>query len=300
MSRRTNSTRTRWDPAAAGPVAWLVGPWDEGEFALALDGMRLPQDSRRLATLDAAWAAAAAAKRPPEVLWLAQPRPGFWPQADVDRLQRAAPLARLVIVAGAWCEGELRTGRKLSGVHRIFWHELPRFWNHSIARWGAGLAPRWSQPLTAAEPHLEPDPRAADAPLHRASCGAPRTVAIDAIDFATFEALAAALAPCGWSAVWTPRGRGALGNAAAGVWDGAQLDPAEVATLAAFAARFDGRPVPVVALVDFPRPEHLALLREAGAAALLGKPYALEALLDALPPTAAAPATPPAVPSSSA
>jgi AmiR/NasT family two-component response regulator len=71
-----------------------------------------------------------------------------------------------------------------------------------------------------------------------------------------------------------------VGAATAGIWDGGQLDRDELTSLRAFCRRFRGAPTPVVALVDFPRPEHLAELREVGAAALVGKPCSLTSLID--------------------
>jgi hypothetical protein len=278
MTTPARSTRTRWDPSALPPVVWFVGPWESAEFAGARPAI-IDAKSCDFASPDTARAALAAGA-PPEVVLLAQPRPGFWPQSEVDALLAAAPLARIVVVVGTWCEGEPRTGRPLVGALRLYWHELPAWWRQSLACRARGFAPHWSQP---------------GGPRTRESSGvgvashdllAGQTIVVDAVDFAVFEALAAALHPYGAASVWAPRGRGELEGAAAGIFDGSQLNSAEVADLRRFCARFDRRLAPVIVLVDFPRAEHFDVLREAGARALRGKPYSVAALAVELARTA--------------
>jgi hypothetical protein len=245
---------------------WLVGDWRQGEFDFVrgtLDGAaRWPI----LATPDEA--AAASLRPPPEVALVAQPRPGDWQQAAIVRLQAALPLARIVIVAGSWCEGERRTGRPLVAAARLYWHELPAWWGRALAHRAAGLAPHWSGTGDAAlTGDQQSSPRAA-----------PAAIAVDSIDHSVFETLADVLKPYGWRCVWTSRGRGEFGDAAVGVWDGGQLDPNDLADLERFCRRFAARPASVVALVDYPRVEHFELIARTGAAALLGKPYSVASL----------------------
>lgn len=59
---------------------------------------------------------------PQAVVWL-QSRAGEFQQAEVAELQTLDPLARPIVVAGCWCEGESRSGRLLTGVTRIYWHQ---------------------------------------------------------------------------------------------------------------------------------------------------------------------------------
>jgi hypothetical protein len=273
--RRDSSQRTRWDPSRAPPITWLIGPWDTAEFAVARPAIT-DADTCDFATPDAATAALTAGAPPPEVVLLAQPRPGHWPQSAVDALQVAAPLARIVIIAGTWCEGEPRTGRPLSGASRLYWHELPAWWRQSLARRERGFAPHWSQ--TRGAKALESGGAGVASPAKLLG----QTIAVDAVDFAVFEALVDSLRPYGSAGVWTPRGRGQLVDAVAGIFDGSQLDPAESTELGRFCERFDRRPAPVIVLVDFPRAEHFDVLREASARALVGKPYPVAALADEL------------------
>ena len=153
---------------------------------------------------------------PPELVLLAQARPGVDEQVLVDRLLAAAPLVRVIVVAGSWCEGELRTGKPLVGVQRIYWHELPGWWRRGLVAWSAGLAPHWAGPIEPAAP----------SPSTVGQVGG-ILVAIDAIDFATFEALEAARAASGLGVRLDAARRTPIENATAGVWDGGQLEPGE-------------------------------------------------------------------------
>ncbi len=226
-------------------------------------------------SLAAAATQLASAETPSEVVLLAQPRPGCDDQTAVDRLHAVAPLTRVVVVAGAWCEGELRTGRVLTGVLRLYWHELVPWWRDALARLAQGASPPWSAPLDNPRatrlPHVNAD--IGEDPLQRS--GPLWTVAIDASDYAVFEALETALAPHGWKAMWTPRHRATqhdCGPFHAAIWDGSQLAPRELQRLAQFFANLpfsrDAESAQwraCIALLDFPRPEHLEMAHAAGA-----------------------------------
>jgi hypothetical protein len=114
-------------------------------------------------------------------------------------------------------------------------------------------------------------------------------LAVDACDFAIFETISFVIADHGWQCLWQPRHRPELwkdeANDAelhAGLWDGGQLDEREQRSLKEFSARLAAHSAPVVALLDFPRPEHLDVARSCGAAALMGKPYGAGCLLGEL------------------
>jgi CheY-like chemotaxis protein len=275
------------DLGVAAPSAMFAGPWRTGEFARlrhALD----PADRWLTATTLAAAAEQLTESAAPELILLAQPRPGCDEQAVVQRLGALAPLTRIVAVAGSWCEGELRTGRPLSGVVRLYWYELLAWWRAALDGRARGRTPPWSEPLD--------DPRAArrlcrklaDPPAHSApSRGA---VVIDAVDYAVFEALSAALAVEGWSSHWRPRHLAGSATATApegapivaGVWDGGQLDGVERQELTRFVENLREQGAPTIALLDFPRGEHFEFARSAGLGAILPKPYELTLLHNAL------------------
>jgi hypothetical protein len=219
------------------------------------------------------------AETPPELVLLAQPRPGCDEQAEIEVLREVAPLTRVVVLAGSWCEGELRTGRPLLGVIRLYWYEFPAWWRACLACLARRESPPWTEPLD--------DVRAGQAsrqvPAMARAAGKPdingALVAIDATDFAVFQSLAASLVAEGWQCAWHPRHRPSLidtaDSLAAGLWDGSQLHAAEAESLGAFCARLKQYEAPVVALLDFPRVDHIEMASTNGAAAVLGKPYSV-------------------------
>lgn len=59
---------------------------------------------------------------PAAVVWL-QTRPGEFRQREIDVVAELDPLARPIVVAGCWSEGEPRSGKPLQGVTRVYWHQ---------------------------------------------------------------------------------------------------------------------------------------------------------------------------------
>ena len=249
--------------------ALFVGPWQTSEFAAAIADLNDGQSCPQFATVSAAAKALMELEVAPELLLLAQTLPGTVLQEDIDRLQKLAPLARIVVVAGTWCEGELRTGQPPRGVLRLYWYELRPWWQAAQRRLAAGLCPSWSQPLD----HFQSGRFCADAMVPTL----PGTIAVDATDISVFESLAAAIQQTGAAAVWA-RSQANF-HATVGIWDGGQLGPSELTRLKEFCAAVDGN---VVALLDFPRIEHVAAVRAAGASAVFGKPYVVQEVLAAL------------------
>ena len=45
-------------------------------------------------------------------------------QSEIEHLRKAAPLARICVIVGSWCEGETRSGTAWPGVERLYRHEL--------------------------------------------------------------------------------------------------------------------------------------------------------------------------------
>lgn len=252
--------------------AIAIGPWHVPEFAPALASIKQGQSSvHELADVEEACTLLTAPDTAPELILIAQRLPGAIRRQQVDRLQQLAPLARIVVVAGSWCEGELRTGDPPLGTLRLYWYELMPWWNAALRRLSAGLCPAWSAPLD----HAQAGRYAIDATIE--NLVVPRSVAIEADDYTVFACLADALAASGSTATWV-RSSDPIG-AAAGIWDGGQLSDRELQQLFRFCQQVEG---PVVALLDFPRVEHVEKARSAGAKAVFGKPYVLEEVLAAL------------------
>ena len=264
--------------APATPSVVAVGPWSIGEFAVTWGTLQRSERLAIAADVDEAIAQIDGAPTPPEIALIAVPRPNEFSDEDLLRLQQAAPLLRLVVVAGPWCAGELRTGTPPTGLIRLYWHELPAWWNAALETVRRGGIPPWSAPL--------PD-RFAGAPFSHSTApnNSPRRrLVVNAADVGVYETMHSVWTPAGWTVEWLPRRRpGRWDNArveipTAGLFDGSQLDAEEARQLEAFCSQMATHDASVVTLLDFPRREHLALVQAAGGATLLGKPYRLEAL----------------------
>lgn len=59
---------------------------------------------------------------PAAVIWL-QTRPGEFRQREIEVVAEQDPLARPIVVAGCYSEGEPRSGKPLQGVTRVYWHQ---------------------------------------------------------------------------------------------------------------------------------------------------------------------------------
>jgi hypothetical protein len=103
---------------SAQPTTWLVGDVDHADFG---DAVRLICEQSRVIPLDDR-------RICPELIVMAQSRPGTVQSEDVERLRRRAPLAGVVSLAGSWCEGETRTGRPLPSAVRLYWYEFEPWW----------------------------------------------------------------------------------------------------------------------------------------------------------------------------
>jgi hypothetical protein len=280
------------------PTLVAVGPWDQAEFAALraeLDPQRQWPTADTLQTLIAAIAAGASdgaaatipsVPLPPELVLLAQARPGVSNQSQLETLRKLAPLTRVVIVAGTWCEGELRTGQPPAGVVRLYWYEFAPWWRAAVAEWKANQTPAWSEPLD----DVRAGQQTAIVKLRERHDVIPTeagVIAVDAVDFAVFETLATVLAPLGWRCEWQPRHRPELvrpTQPVAAIWDGGQLSDGELTSLHEFVRRVhaSNATAPVIVLLDFPRVEHLQAARAAGAAVVLGKPYRIAHLANEL------------------
>lgn len=208
----------------------------------------------------------------PDVVIMAQSRPGQMHPQDVERLHAAAPLSRLVVLAGSWCEGELRSGRPASGVIRVLWHQWqPRL----IPFLQPGAAPipgTWQMPRTAS---LDERFAATVGPCWLRREG---LVAIHTATCASYSALSEACHAAGYATVWfLAADTAAACGVVAALADGIGCD--------ADGVRFLQRvvhchhPAPVIALLDFVRRQDLDVARSVGVAAVIAKPLLVYDLL---------------------
>ena len=129
----------------------LVGDTGRPEFREASVALAAQGRVARFPTAEAAAAALSDGAVVPEVIVLAQAYPGQFSHEAVDRLRRAAPLARVLGLLGSWCEGEMRTGRPWPAAIRTYWHQwLPRC-SRELECLARGECSAWGLPVTATE-----------------------------------------------------------------------------------------------------------------------------------------------------
>ena len=280
-----HSAEDSYDSTSVGAKMQVltVGDWKLREFVAATGDITDARGWSSVTDIDQACQLLQNCQQPPELIFLAQPQPGLFCQEEIDRLQQLVPLTRLVIVAGSWCEGELRTGSPPSGVLRLYWYELAPWWHAAIRRRDAGQCPPWSLPLD----HLQAGRWSFANDL--SSDGSLLSVRIDAADYAVYETLSSALGEYNISSSWQGRNESVASPtqvasaiaapATVGIWDGGQLNACELDRLEQFCRQTNGS---VIVLLDFPRIEHLQQAEAAGAAAVFAKPYIVEEVVAAM------------------
>jgi len=253
----------------------LVGPWTDQEFASALIEISDLKQASYAADCAEAEKLLADSLVNPQLVLLAQSLPGSYRQQEVEALQRAAPLTRIVVVAGTWCEGELRTGAPLKGVMRLYWYELARWWRTATRRVAEGLSPLWSAPFDSSLAGRS------IAQIKNLECRLAGTVVVDSPDYMVYETLSELLQPFGTDVCWNHRLPACdfPHNLIAGIWDGSQLDTNEQEQLESFCQQIHKQCGSTIVLLDFPRSEHWQLASRFGVQAVLAKPYLVDELL---------------------
>jgi hypothetical protein len=274
---------------ACRPTTLLIGDWDRSELGEAVRLLRCRTDLLAVAGIDEAVRLLVGDSGPerewepisPELLVLAQARPGQFSDHDVARLKRRAPLARVLGLLGSWCEGEMRTGTAWPAAQRCFWYQWPARFESELDRVGQGLCPAWGLPETASL-----DERVLWTSTEETSSGR-GTVLIAARSTATAEAVGDACCETGLAAEavrWHGSGGGARpgdgqgsGPLVAAIWEGTQCEADEAERLAEFCAWL--KPTLVVALLDFPRHSSCVRAISAGATGVVAKPFQLDDLV---------------------
>jgi DNA-binding NarL/FixJ family response regulator len=207
----------------------------------------------------------------PDAIVIAQAYPGQFSAEAVDRLRRRAPLARIIGLLGSWCEGETRTGQPWPASVRVYWHQWQPTAAQELQLLAAGGCATWALPATASEEERV----LARAEQH----SEPRQgrIAIHAPQFDMGDWLASACGTRGYETVRLKRvGLEELGEVTAAVFDATHCLGGELDALRRLAGAIS--PAPLVALLDFPRVEDCTRASDAGAAAVLAKPFLLEDL----------------------
>lgn len=111
------------------PTIWIVGSWHEAIFADAAACMHSHAACHCFECSVAAIKSSSFDRSFPSAIILLQARPGQFASDDVERLHAHQPLARLIVLTGPWCEGELRSGHRLPGITRVPW----RSWQNRLS-----------------------------------------------------------------------------------------------------------------------------------------------------------------------
>lgn len=254
------------------PAVLLLGSTDRPEFVEARKVLESLAQVISVPDFDAAASVSADGEPAVDLIVLAQTYPGQFPAEAIERLVRQAPLARVVVLVGSWCEGETRSGRPWPGAVRVCWHQWPPRCHQELSRLLEGLCGSWSLPPTAAEE--ERFMALADAPL-------PRRRGLIAIHSESAEAqqwLCKACSRAGYSTIVLAPAPAAtaLGGITAAIFDALDCRGEELDELRRVVATL--RPAPVIVLMSFPRVEDRDRVLAAGAAAVLSKPLVLEDL----------------------
>ncbi|MEN6457804.1 MAG: hypothetical protein ABFC63_02650 [Thermoguttaceae bacterium] len=253
----------------------LLGDAEQAEFGEAQACLRRGTPIHEARDLDAA--ASLAQRESPDLIVVAQSRPGQFSHAALHRLRRLAPLAPIVGLMGSWCEGETRTGSPWPASARLYWHQWPTRCKRQLARIANGRPSPWTLPATATEEErllADIEAHGSETPRTTATRG---LVAIRSLSSETAAWLLTACRSRGLAAVWQRRPPDArTQDATAAIFDAADLSNAEFAELGRFAAAM--RPCPLIALLSFPRIDDQRRALSAGATVTLSKPLAIEDL----------------------
>ncbi len=250
---------------------FVIGRPEGATLARLVDGDAL--HVRQAEDLDAAARMLARGGDPPELIVLVQSRPGEFFAAEIDRLRRLAPLARVWRLLGTWCEGEARSGQPPSGCTSTYWHQWPARWARERAHWHDGLAVTWSAPVTTSAD--ERALAAAEEPIERGSgliviCARHRETAAALADICKLAGYQTQIVRAGQS--------GSVCGASAIVWDTDAEQIGDASAIRTVRASVPGDAVSLVALVTFPRVEDVHRATEAGVAAVVSKPFLVQDL----------------------
>jgi CheY-like chemotaxis protein len=242
----------------------LIGDAQQAEMHLAVEALASASESCQAADIDAAVEHIRQHECWPALVVLAQTWPGQFTLRDVERLRHAVPLARIVGLLGAWCEGETRTGEPWPGVTRYYWHQWMARFARELREAVSGHLPAW-----ALSPTISEEERWLS--LSSGQVQQKGIVAIRATEPEVAGWLAAACRREGFDTIGVSgQAPERLEGCLAVLWDGPLETERDEAELAGWARAI--APAPVMALLDFPRLDDRETALRAGAAAVCSKP----------------------------
>jgi hypothetical protein len=218
---------------------------------------------------------------------IAQAFPGEFSQQAIDRLREASPLSRMIALLGSWCEGEQRSGQPWPTVIRMYWHHGLHTIRREIRLLAQGDCPSWGLPLTASDEErllaATPTGRTGFQPAgaDRKSVLHEGLIGIATSRYESFDWLSASCRHRGYATLWLRGTRyPVVEGFSAILLEGTDFRGMEFQNLREITKRYPQ--ARRIAIMDFPRIEDHHRLRQAGAAAVLSKPFSVEDLFEEL------------------
>jgi CheY-like chemotaxis protein len=218
----------------------------------------------------------------PMVIVIAQRRPGEVPREAVEHLQRLAPLAPFVAIQSSWCDGEGRSGQPLPGVLRVPWRRFESDVLPGLGRLRNGELPDWAGPatLTAEERLLRQSVELPPAGRGMVGILSQSREARSLVGDACRSGGWSTVIPCGTHGDPCPQGQDGHATACAcdvAIWDANELPDDLLPAMRLLREHF-GDPQ-IIVLLGFPRAHDIERAIAAGAADVVGKPFAPGELL---------------------
>ena len=249
----------------------VLGPTDRSEFRGPVSELRSLGRVTITKDVSSAVDLVAGGHVIPDVVVVAQAFPGQFSADMIDRLRRAAPLARVVGLLGSWCEGEARTGWPWPATIRVYWHQWRPQCEQELTRIAAGRASAWALPITAG------DEERLLAASHQPLSAKKGLIAISTPLFDMQDWLQKICRSRGYSTSWLrPHQSIEIEQVTAAIFDADECLQQESDSLKRLADAI--APAPVLALMDFPRVESCDRALAAGARAVLSKPLLVDDL----------------------
>jgi len=267
---------------------YIVGSWTRPEFSDARHWLQSNTKAVRFSNLATVRQAIESGQRDPEWVLLIQSRPGQFSPREVAELRIVAPLTRICLLNGTWCEGETRSGFPLPDVPRYTWLTLKSNMmgesqsRPSLRSLDSHKSPNSHSelrvPSTASLPFTTPDQDRWRAELNGWKHAPSRRIAVYSADPAQSQALCDALSARGHH---PQRNRLVDSNGCdAFIWDdaGGRRTPRLTPLQALHQLRLPTT-TPRVVLRTFPRIQTVEADRRDGFAATLAKPFQVSDLL---------------------
>ncbi|MEE2827024.1 MAG: hypothetical protein VYE64_10395 [Planctomycetota bacterium] len=206
-----------------------------------------------------------------DLVVVTQSRRGQIGQAVIEEIRCAFPLVPIINLLGSWCEGVGRSGSGLEGVKQVFWHQWSARFDQFVRQVRLGEKTAWQAPATATA--VDQVQIAQDVGRHDADNGS-CCVAVDAATEGQFEMLAAALVGIGCQSIWMSEqehGPPLVGRLDLICIDALSLTDPLLDKVADLRERFAD--IPLIVLLNFPRRDDVANLRQLGVSQVVAKPF---------------------------